>query len=84
MPVKLAVCGLLVALSLTVIVPVRVPDAVGVKSTLMSQLIPAAREVPQVSVAAKSPLAVMLEMVRFVAPVLDNVSVCERLVVPTV
>jgi len=41
-----------VALSVTVIVPVRVPTAVGVKVTLMEQLAPAAREVPQLLVWA--------------------------------
>ena len=51
-PDKLAVCGLPVALSVSVIVPVRVPAAVGVNVTLMEQLAPAASEVPQVLVWA--------------------------------
>src|SRR5258706_15082825 len=51
-PVRLAVCGLPAALSVTVIVPVRVPAAVGVKVTLMVQFAPAATEVPQVLVCA--------------------------------
>src|SRR5450432_1259936 len=49
-PVRLAVCGLPAALSVTVTVPVRVPAAVGVKVTLMEQLAPAATELPQVLV----------------------------------
>ena len=51
-PVRLAVCGLPVALSVTVTVPVREPAAVGVKVTLIEQLPPAATEAPQVLVWA--------------------------------
>jgi hypothetical protein len=51
-PVRLAVCGLPAALSVTVIVPVRVPAAVGVNVTLIVQFALAAREVPQVLVCA--------------------------------
>src|SRR5256712_666884 len=58
-PVRLTMCGLPAALSVMVIAPVRVPVAVGVKVTLMVQLAPAATEVPQVLVCAKSPLATM-------------------------
>lgn len=49
-PVKLMVCGLLLALSVMVTVPVRVPLAVGLKVTLRVQLPPAATEVPQLLV----------------------------------
>ena len=52
MPVRLTVCGLPVALSVTVIVPGCVPVAVGVNVTLIVQLAPAATEVPQVLVSA--------------------------------
>jgi len=55
-PERLAVCGLLVALSVTVKVPLRVPVAVGVKVTLIVQDAPAATELPQLFVSAKSPL----------------------------
>ena len=58
MPVRLAVWGLLVALSVTVKVPLRVPVAVGEKVTLMMQLAPAATLAPQLLVCAKSPLLV--------------------------
>ena len=51
-PVRLAVCGLPAALSVTVTVPVRVPAAVGVNVTLMMQLALAAMELPQVLVCA--------------------------------
>ena len=37
-PVRFTVCGLFQALSLTVSVPLRVPEAVGVNVTLMVQL----------------------------------------------
>jgi hypothetical protein len=51
-PVKLAVCGLPLALSETVMAPVRVPTVVGVKVTLIVQLAAAASEVPQLFVCA--------------------------------
>ena len=51
-PVRRAVCGLLVALSVTVTETVRAPKAVGVKVTLMVQLPPAATELPQLLVSA--------------------------------
>lgn len=51
-PLKLAVCGLLRALSFTVSVPLRLPVAVGLNVTLMVQLPRAATEVPQVLVWA--------------------------------
>ena len=47
-PVRLTFCGLPAALSVTLSIAVRVPDAVGLNSTLMLQLAPAARELPQV------------------------------------
>ena len=49
-PLRLAVCGLPAALSVTLSVPLRVPVAVGVKVTLMMQLLPAATDVLQVLV----------------------------------
>ena len=47
-PVRLTFCGLPAALSVTLSIAVRVPDAVGLNSTLMLQLAPAASELPQV------------------------------------
>jgi len=58
-PVRLTVCGLLLALSVMVTVPVRDPAAVGVKVTVNVQLAPAATLEVQVFVEAgiaKSPL----------------------------
>ena len=83
-PVRLTVCGLPEALSVMLKVPVRIPEAVGVNVTLMVQLAPTATELPQVSVSVKSPLAEMLVIVRATLPVLDSVTVCAALVVPTV
>src|SRR5437762_4467646 len=57
-PERLAVCGLLVALSVTVKAPLRVPVAVGVKVTLIVQFAPAASEAAQLLVCPKSPLFV--------------------------
>jgi hypothetical protein len=51
-PLKETVCGLLLALSVIVSVPVRLPVAVGVKITLIVQLVPAARDGPHVVVFA--------------------------------
>ena len=65
-PDTAAVCGLLLALSVTVSVALRVPAAVGVNVTSIEQLAPAARLAPQLFVCAKSPLLApvkaMLEM----------------------
>ncbi|HMC60698.1 MAG TPA: hypothetical protein VKJ01_16025 [Candidatus Solibacter sp.] len=51
-PVSGSVCGLPVALSVTVIVPLRVPEATGVKVTLMAHEPPEAPPVPQLLVWA--------------------------------
>ena len=58
-----------------VIEPLREPVAVGVKVTLRVQLAPAAKLEPQVLVWAKSPLTVMLAIVRIALPVLLRVTV---------
>ena len=57
-PVTLAVCGLSLALSVTVRVALRVPVAVGLNVRLIVQLDPAATLEPQLLVCAKSPLLV--------------------------
>ena len=62
------------ALSLRVIAPVREPMAVGVKVTLTAQLALAGKLEPQVLVWEKSPLVVMLEIVRVTLPVLLRVT----------
>jgi hypothetical protein len=86
-PVRLTVCGLPAALSEMLTDAVRVPAAVGVNVTLIVQLPPAATELPQVFVSAKSavlvPVMLMLVMLKLVLPVLLRVTLCARLVTPT-
>jgi hypothetical protein len=67
-PLKLTVCGLLLALSVMVRVPGTVPAAVGVNVTLIVQGLPAARLVPQLLVWVKPVLGVMLEKVSAAVP----------------
>ena len=76
-PLKVAVCGLLLALSVTVRVAVRVPEMAGEKITLIVQLVLAASEVPQLSLSANSPLGTILMPLieRAVGPLLVNVRV---------
>jgi hypothetical protein len=54
--------------------PVLVPPAVGLKVTLRGQLAPAATLEPQVLVSEKSPLTVMLVMLRAALPVFLSVT----------
>ena len=82
-PVRLTVCGLPPALSLMVKVPVRVPLALGAKVTFNVQVDPAATPFPQLSVSAKSPLAEMPMICKGAVPLLERVTVCGALVVPT-
>ena len=73
-PVRLMVWVAGLALSVMVTAPVRVPVAVGLKVTLRVQLALAARLEPQVLVWEKSPLTVMLVMVRTALPVFLSVT----------
>ena len=82
-PARLTVCGLPVASSVIVMVPGRLPVAVGVKVTVMVQLAAAATDVPQVLVWAYGALAAMLVMVRAAVPEFVRVTVCAALVVFT-
>ncbi len=93
MPVRFAVCGLSLALSLTTNCPVRVPMSVGAKVTLIVHegtlasatalaLLPP-RLVPQVVAdTAKSPV-VEITILFSVGPALLKVNVFAALVVPT-
>ena len=86
-PVRLAVCGLPGASSVTMSEAVRVPDALGVNVTLIVQLAPAARLTPQVFVWAKllllvPPIVIALR-VKEALPVLVIVTVRAALVVFT-
>src|SRR5215467_7773732 len=55
-PVSVTLCGLALALSLKSSVPLRAPTAVGLKLTLMVQLVPAAKRDGQLLVWRKSPV----------------------------
>jgi hypothetical protein len=83
-PVNDAVCGLLVALSVTVKVPLRVPLVVGSKKTPIEQLAPAASVLPQVLSGAKSAgVAVTLLMTSAVLAGLVKVTDWGKPEVPT-
>ena len=69
-PERLIVWVAGLALSVTVIEPVHEPVTFGAKVTLIVQEAPGARLEPQLLVWEKSPLAVMLEIVRATAPLL--------------
>ena len=83
-PDRLTVCGLLLPLSVTVSVPVRAPTTVGVKVALIVHLVPAATELPQVLVWAKSPTVETLVIASAVVRLLESVTESGLLVVPTV
>jgi hypothetical protein len=59
-PVNATLCGLLLALSAIVSVPLRVPTAVGRKATLITQDSPVGKTPPQVVERIKSPVIAML------------------------
>ena len=86
-PVRLMVRGLPLALSVIVIVAVRVSVALGVKVTLIWHEPLAATDAPHVFVWAKSPLFVpprtMLLMLNAAVPLLVKVTGCTAEVVPT-
>lgn len=82
-PVRLTVCGLFVALSVMVTVPVAVPVVEGVKVTEIEHFFPAGTELPHVLVSAKFPPIVMLVIVSVELPVLVNKTFFAALVVPT-
>ena len=73
-PVRRTVWVAGLALSVMVTTPVLVPVAVGLKVTLRVQLALAARLEPQVLVWEKSPLAVMLVMLRVALPTFLSVT----------
>ena len=82
-PFNAEVCGLFAASSTTVSVPLRAPVVVGVNVTLIVQLAPAATEVPQVLVCAKSPVVEIKDMFRAMLCLLVSVSALAELVVDT-
>src|SRR5207302_662249 len=87
-PLSVMICGLPPALSVSDSVPVRAPEAVGVKVTLMVQVAPAAKvaglvgqALAPVLVAAKSPEGANELIVKAAAPVFVSVTVIGALVV---
>lgn len=82
LPLRLAVWGLLLALSTTVNVPGNLPAAVGENVTLITQLPPGAI-VAGHEVAAKGPVVVTLFTVKLVDWLLVKVAVWAALVEPT-
>ena len=82
-PVRDTSCGLFAALSAMLNEPVRVPVAVGVKVTFTVQLVLTARLAPQLLVCAKSPLALMLDMLAAAVPVFETVTGCDALPLPS-
>jgi hypothetical protein len=83
-PARLIVCGLLPALSETVIVPVNVPVEVGVNVAVIAQLFVAATELPQVLVCEKLPVATTLLIVRATVPTLCKLMFLVALAVFTI
>src|SRR2546426_433168 len=86
-PLRAAICGLPEALSVTTSAAERAPRALGLKVTLIVQLAPAARLVPQLLLRAKSLLfgPVIATPLIFSAwlPVLESVTGWAGLAVPT-
>jgi len=83
-PVSEMATGTVFALLVTLIVPVLGPAAVGEKVTLAVQLVPGARgdEAPQLSVSAKSPLALTPKMLIVAVLAFFKFNCCEALLVP--
>ena len=83
LPESVMDCGLAGPLSESVIAPARAPEAVGVKVTEIVQEELAGTPFAQLSVSAKSPLAVMLVNVRVELPALLTVTLWTELVEPS-
>jgi len=85
-PVRGTICGLPLALSVTLRDALRAPAVVGANFTLKVQLAPAAREAPQVCVWEKSvafvPVMAIVVMVNAVVPTFVRVTVFAALVTP--
>jgi hypothetical protein len=83
MPVNETLCVPIEASSLTVRVPLRENNALGLKVTATVQPAPAARLVPQALDCEKSPLTAMLVKLSGAVPLLVIVMFCAALVAPT-
>jgi hypothetical protein len=87
-PIKLTICGLPLALSVSVRLPERVPAAVGVNATSITQLLLVASgalivQVVPLAATEKSPVATILAKLRDTVPLLVTVTGLGALVVPT-
>jgi hypothetical protein len=82
LPVRFAVWAPPAELSLTVSVPLRVPEAVAVKVMLMLQLAPVASAVEQLLVCAKSPVVWIVPTLNAAFPLLVRVTAWDALDVP--
>ena len=76
-------CGLPVALEVTLTAPLRTPSTVGVNLTLIAHEADGASVAPQVFVCAKSPDAAMPLILSVAVPMFCNVSDCAAVVVPS-
>jgi len=76
-PLRVACCGLPLASSLTLRVPLRAPTALGVKVTVSVQLPPAAKLLGQLLWLVKSPLLDTALIFSAEPPLLVSVTVCE-------
>jgi len=84
-PVRVEICGLLLAVSLTCTFPVLGPAAVGTKTTWIVHVLFAAKLVPQVVAnTAKSPLVETAILFSVTLWLLVKVNVFGKLVEPTV
>ena len=88
MPLRLTIWGLPLALSVSVRLPERLPVAVGVNVTLITQLLLAATDVLVIqvvplAVTEKSPVTAMLVKFKDPVPLLVTVTGLGALVVPT-
>jgi hypothetical protein len=87
-PVSEAVCGLPIALSVIETEALRLPVAIGLKTTVTVQVALCATDVPQVLVSLKSPEFVPVMLIEVILseelPVLDRVIAWLALAVPTV
>lgn len=86
-PVRLTVCGLPGASSVTVTEAVRFPSPEGENVALALQFAPGASEAPHVLLTIKSdalgPVTITLAMDKATLPELTKVTVCGLLAVPT-
>ncbi len=85
-PESATICGLPEALSAMVTAPVLAPGEVGLNTTPIAHVAPAATELPQVPlpVKAKSPLTLRLVIDKAAVPVLFKVTDCAALLLPTI